>query len=233
MTDLVDADRAFRFQGFGRVLPWPRKGAAAAPMTVRAEFAQLRAYWEALRPPGGLPDRAAIDPRGLLDILDRVFLVERIGPGTTRLRLAGSRLCDLFGIDLRGMPLTGLFAPDARDAAAAAADRVFDDPAILTLSLRAPAGDGALLMLPVAGRSGAPDHALGCLVCPPRGWRRPGRFAVRGVLHERLALPDAAAGAPAPAQHMPGFADRAPPFIAAPAPTRRTHLRVLEGGRRD
>ncbi|OYW44709.1 MAG: hypothetical protein B7Z31_16160, partial [Rhodobacterales bacterium 12-65-15] len=44
-------------------------------------LAQVRAYWEALRRPGILPARAALDPRGLGNVLDKVFLAERIGPG--------------------------------------------------------------------------------------------------------------------------------------------------------
>ena len=39
-------------------------------------LAQVRAYWEALRSAGHLPGRAALDPRGLSGMLDRVFLAD-------------------------------------------------------------------------------------------------------------------------------------------------------------
>lgn len=39
---------------------------------------QVRAYWEALRPPGGLPHRDQIDPRGLSDALGQVFFIESV-----------------------------------------------------------------------------------------------------------------------------------------------------------
>lgn len=48
----------------------------------------VRGYWEALRVAGGLPQRAQIDPRGMVDCLDKVFLIEQIAPGLARFRLA-------------------------------------------------------------------------------------------------------------------------------------------------
>ena len=66
--------------------------------------AELRAYWEALRQSGGLPQRAALDPRGLSGVLDRVFIAERIGRGVVQVRIAGSGLADFAGLDLRGLP---------------------------------------------------------------------------------------------------------------------------------
>ena len=76
--------------------------------------AQVRAYWEGLRQGAALPTRAALDPRGLSGVLDRVFLAEGIGRGLARVRIAGSALTEFAGTDLRGLPLSCLFTPAAR-----------------------------------------------------------------------------------------------------------------------
>ena len=53
-------------------------------------LAQVRAYWEGLRQATSLPQRSAIDPRGLSGMLDRVFLAERIGRGLAAIRSTAS-----------------------------------------------------------------------------------------------------------------------------------------------
>jgi hypothetical protein len=41
--------------------------------------AEVRAYWEGLRRDGAIPARTDLDPRGMADVLDQVFVAERIG----------------------------------------------------------------------------------------------------------------------------------------------------------
>ncbi len=94
-------------------------------------FQALRAYWEGLRLNGGLPDRARIDPRGLSDHLEHLLLVERVAPGHGRLRLAGSAVHDILGMEARGMPLTALLEPTSRARFSERWDAVFHDTAIL------------------------------------------------------------------------------------------------------
>ena len=128
--------------------------------------AQLRAYWEGLRTGGGLPERSQLDPRGLGGILDRVFLAEPIGRGLVQVRIAGSALTEVAGMDLRGLPLSCLFAAEARTALSDALRPVIDGKALAELDLAAQ-GQGAgavarLLLLPLAD---GPDRrlVLGCL----------------------------------------------------------------------
>src|SRR5690606_17239587 len=76
--------------------------------------AELRAYWEGLRRGGSIPCRADLDPRGMAGVLDRVFVGERIGTGLVRLRIAGTALTDIAGLEMKGLPLSALFLPEAR-----------------------------------------------------------------------------------------------------------------------
>jgi hypothetical protein len=136
-----------------------RRPAPPAQPTVFEGLAQVRAYWEGLRGDGQLPQRSALDPRGLSGVLDRVFLAERIGSGLVQVRIAGSGLSDFAGMDIRGLPLSVLFAPESRPQLAQSVERVFEAPAVAELDLgsdRAVAGGlvARLLLLPLADDRG-------------------------------------------------------------------------------
>lgn len=190
-------------------------------------FQALRAYWEALRLNGELPDRARIDPRGLADHLEHIVLVERIAPGHCRLRLAGSAVHDVLGMEARGMPLTALMEPGSRAQLSERLDSVFDEPAILDIWLEAergigrPALTGRLLLLPLAGNGQrSKGEAIGCLVTTGVVGRVPRRFAITGMTRERI-LSGAALTHPVQpkATHLPieGFAEPTADFTNRPA----------------
>lgn len=154
-------------------------------------LAQVRAYWEGLRQAGSLPARASLDPRGLEGVLDRVFLAERIGQGLAQVRMAGSGLCDLAGTDLRGLPLSCLFAAEARPLLAQTLERVFSDATLAELDLGADRGKtgitlARLLMLPLA------DEAGGKLFLGAMGFAADGtaqhKFQVLARREERVTL---------------------------------------------
>ena len=129
------------------------------PRPVFEGLAQVRAYWEGLREAGQLPQRAALDPRGLSGALDRLFLAERIGRGLVQLRVAGSGLVDFAGMDVRGLPLSCLFTPESRPLLAQSIESVFDTPAVAEIDLAADrlGGDSPvarLVLLPLADTGG-------------------------------------------------------------------------------
>ena len=66
-------------------------------------------YWEDLRGPREAPRRSEIDPRRIKAALNHTFIVEKTRFGGSRFRLAGTEVCDLMGMELRGMLLTALF----------------------------------------------------------------------------------------------------------------------------
>ncbi|EKE45223.1 hypothetical protein OCGS_0701 [Oceaniovalibus guishaninsula JLT2003] len=147
-------------------------------------LALLSRFWQARCDGRIMPQRADMDPRGIAAILDRVFMVERIAPGVCRLRLGGAHLADLMGMDVRGMPLSAFFVPDARAALADAVEAVFAEPARIELTLTGPRAGlfgrvkGRLLMLPLRGRDGAVVSAIGCLDSDAAPGRAPQRFTI-------------------------------------------------------
>jgi hypothetical protein len=201
---------------------------------------EVRAYWEALRPEGGLPERAAIDPRGLERALEHVFLVERIAPGLARFRLAGMHLTVLMGMEVRGMPLSALLDPQGRDRMQGLLEQVFSGPSVLELALEGERGIGRpslearMILLPVRGDAGACDRALGCLVTVGPIGRTPRRFAIARQVTEALGPAPDRAPAVAPPVLQPGLAESRAVFTRPPnaggsaANPRRAHLRLVK-----
>ena len=136
----------------------PRCNPAQSP--VFEGLAQVRAYWEGLREAGQLPQRTALNPRGMSGVLDRVFLAERIGRGLVQLRVAGSGLAEFAGLDVRGLPLSCLFTPESRPLLSQVIESVFDTPAAAEIDLGSDrlGGDipvARLVLLPLADTGGA------------------------------------------------------------------------------
>ncbi len=189
-----------------------------------AMLQEVRAYWEALRTQAALPRRDQIDPRGIAGALENVFLLERVAPGLARFRLAGMQLADLMGMEMRGMPLTTLFEPDARAKLCDALEPVFATPSVLELWLAAERGLGRpqlearMILLPLTGSHGEPDLALGCLVFSGAIGRAPRRLTVTGMVREPLALP--------PVQPQQAFAETAIAYLPPP-PRSKPVLRLV------
>ena len=163
-----------------------------------AMLAEVRAYWEGLRVGAALPSRDEIDPRGIAGALENTFLLERVAPGIARFRLAGMQLHDLMGMDLRGMPLSSLFEPLARNRLAEVLEGVFAGPGTLEIRLEGergigrPALEARMLILPLTAARGEVGLAIGCLALHGALGRAPRRFAIAGVTGETIArhLPD-------------------------------------------
>lgn len=192
----------------------------------------VRGYWEALRDSGGgaPPRRSTIDPRTIAPALHSVFLAGRVAMGLVRIRIGGTTLASLAGIEVMDMPLSVLFVPESRPQLALAVEHVLRDGAIATLDLVAECSAGRpelaarLVMAPLMAMDEASTIVLGCLECDRPVGRQSRRFAILRSRIEAGAAPDipvparmrmpAPAGPPVPA---PAAAPPAPP----PAPSRQ------------
>lgn len=194
------------------------------PETGYAAIAQVEAYWEALRGARIVPKRSEIDPRGIEGALENAFIVERVAPGIARLRIAGSHLNDLMGMEVRGMPLTALFNPGARQLISETLEEVFQAPGTSRFRLTSsgsegrPEGEARMLLLPLKSDLGDVSRLLGCLVFKGKIGLAPRRFDVLDR-DFTLLLPGSDAGpAPEPDQQMPTPPESVPGF-AAPVAT--------------
>lgn len=182
--------------------------AGPAPQATAPDPEALRRYWAGQRRGRDIPHRSAIDPRAIEPLLPHVFIAERIAPGLARLRVAGTHLGDLMGMEVRGMPLSALVTPCCRDALALALVELFDGPATLRLRLLSEGGagraalTGTLLILPLSSDLGDVSRALGCLVTDGPPDRAPRRFRITDTAVDPLGTP---------AQPVPPVPDNAHP----------------------
>ncbi|CAN7447029.1 PAS domain-containing protein [Phyllobacterium sp. LjRoot231] len=70
---------------------------------------ELFAYWNRLRGTRAAPERREIAPASIRKYLADTFIVQAIGPGEPRFRLAGTRICSIYGKELRNMSFASLW----------------------------------------------------------------------------------------------------------------------------
>ncbi|WP_299731724.1 PAS domain-containing protein [uncultured Tateyamaria sp.] len=204
-------------------------------------ISQVEAYWEGLRGARLMPKRSEIDPRGIESALEHTFVLERIAPGMARIRIAGSHLSDLMGMEVRGMPLTSLITPPCRRQINDLLEDVCQRPAVCEMRLNAeisvtkPQLDGRLLLMPLKSDLGDVSRILGCLVAQGDIGHTPRRFDVVGAKIRTITAPSTlpiaqkqpAKTPDAPAQAQ-GFAEPARAFKShAPRPD-VPYLRVVK-----
>lgn len=194
---------------------------------------QAEAYWSALRIGSAVPRRTQIDPRGLENILEYTFILERIAPGVARFRLAGHHLNDLAGMEVRGMPLTVFFTAAARAQIGSVLEHMFDTPAVAELSLksarvRTPI-EARMILLPLANETGEVTRVLGVLIGDGPMTSDFVRFDLAASTLRPVNPVNGTVGAtpsvtrPAPRRPAHGFGEAPEPFDAP-----ESHLRLVK-----
>lgn len=157
-----------------------------------APLSLVEAYWDALRAGREMPKRAEIDPRGIESALEHAFILERVAPGVARLRIAGTHLQDVMGMEARGMPITAFFERENRTRVAGLLEEVFQTPATAEIHMRSapslgqPALDARMILLPLKSDLGDVSRILGCLVAVGELGTVPRRFDLSKVDVRRL-----------------------------------------------
>nr|WP_254054811.1 PAS domain-containing protein [Pseudophaeobacter sp. EL27] len=148
---------------------------------------QAEAYWTALRRGDDIPNRSQIDPRGLENILSQTFILERVAPGIARFRLAGQKVNEMAGMEVRGMPITAFFTPDARKQMSAALEHMFEAPAIVEIEMQTEGSrlrgrrEARMLLLPLRSDLGDVSRALGVFVSEGNPTNTSQRFAISSI----------------------------------------------------
>ncbi len=130
---------------------------------------QVTAYWRELaRAADGVPERAAIEPRRVVRHLPDMFVLERVDRASFRFRLAGTRLCALYGRELREHDFIRLWPSAQQAAIAQAMDRMLRDgePAMIEAAgatLQGEAFGFDVALFPLKDESGEVTRVLGVL----------------------------------------------------------------------
>jgi hypothetical protein len=91
---------------------------------------QLYAYWDRIRNGRIAPRRFEIEPARIPTLLPETFIVEGAGLLGFRFRLAGTKICEQFGKELRGIDLLSLWDHDDREQIASLLHTIFTDAAV-------------------------------------------------------------------------------------------------------
>lgn len=162
------------------------------PHSGYAALSLVEAYWDALRAGREMPNRAEIDPRGIESALEHAFILERVAPGVARMRIAGSHLHDIMGMEARGMPITSFFEQDARIKIAGLLEEVFQIPATAEVIMQSNGGmdqpklEARMILLPLKSDLGDVSRILGCMVSLGELGIVPRRFELQSVNVHRL-----------------------------------------------
>jgi hypothetical protein len=135
---------------------------------------QLYAYWDRVRNGRVAPRRFEIEPAKIAALLPQTFIAENAGMLSYRFRLAGTKICEQFGRELRGADLLGLWDAKDRDAVASLLRNIFADAAVGYGRFRAYAANDRevsfeLVLLPLIHAGDAVNRILGAVTAiePP------------------------------------------------------------------
>jgi hypothetical protein len=93
----------------------------------QASSRELFGYWTARRGKRPAPERGEIEPSAIRRALGDVFILEFERHQGHPFRLAGTRVCALFGRELKNQPLLGLWDAQSRLALANLLDTIADE----------------------------------------------------------------------------------------------------------
>lgn len=87
-------------------------------------------YWNTVRQGRRAPRRFEIEPAKIAGLLPETFILERADLPAYRFRLAGTRLCQLFGHELRGTDFVELWSGKDRETMVSMLGVVFEQAAV-------------------------------------------------------------------------------------------------------
>ena len=185
----------------------------------------LHAYWERLRGERAAPERAEIEPGEIRHLILELDMAAR----SATIRLAGTRVCALYGRELKGEAFARLWGSQAPDPWRIV-EIVASDTLGVVAGLRGTNGAGEaadleLLLLPLRHRGRTQVRALGALSLDGT----PHWIGLRPLMQAETTslriLPSRRPEAAVPARPAVRTA------TSYPGPVRRGHLLVHAGGR--
>ena len=134
----------------------------------QASSRELFGYWAARRGTRAAPERGEIEPSAIRRALGDVFILEFDRGSGHPFRLAGTRVCALFGRELKNERFVDLWQPGDRATLADLLDGVADDATGLVASASGGTAEGwtqdlELMVLPLAHRGDTHARMIGAL----------------------------------------------------------------------
>ena len=179
-------------------------------------FTNLYEHWRALRHSNDVPKRSDIDPRVFPDALENTFIFERIAKGDFRARLAGMSLCDMMGMEVRGLSAASFMQSAERVRMENTLEQILSRPAVGELALAGVdiAGntvDVNMILLPLRNDLGEVNRMIGCISYPQKPFNAPLRFSIKAQKLTPLSMLGSNSE-----EIAVGFSEKIEPFRVAP-----------------
>ena len=134
----------------------------------QASSRELFGYWVARRGTRVAPERGEIEPSAIRKALGDVFILEFDRPEGHPFRLAGTRVCALFGRELKNEGFVGLWDAASRAGLADLIDGIADEATGVVASAKGRTAEGwaqdvELFLLPLAHRGDTHARMIGAL----------------------------------------------------------------------
>jgi hypothetical protein len=129
---------------------------------------ELFAYWNRLRGTRAAPERREIAPASIGKYLADTFIVQAIGPGEPRFRLAGTRICSVYGRELRGASFASLWQIKDRSNIVRLIKNSMTNKSVVQLTYEGKSSRGRralfeLILLPLASEANE-RHLMGMII---------------------------------------------------------------------
>jgi hypothetical protein len=156
----------------------------------------LYAYWNEVRGERVAPQRFEIEPARIVTILPETFILECVDGPNYRFRLAGTRICEQFGLEFRGTNFLDLWGERDRRTLEGQLATITEQGAVSVLTVEASTVDGRsiqieVVILPLIHTGASVDRLLGAMSAidtPP--WLGTERLHARRLLRHELIWPN-------------------------------------------
>lgn len=197
----------------------------------------LYAYWNDVRGVRIAPRRLEIEPARISDLLPDTFILERHDAHTYRFRLAGTRICDTFGAELRGSNFLEGWSGEDRVEIEHVLSEATAQGAVGILEIEAETPDKRrsarfeVIFLPLVHMRPDADRVLGSIVCTDDpAWLGTEKLQATRLVQHEIVWPDGR-----PRAMLDGL-NRQAPFLPEIRHARlvrvdRRQFRVYDGGR--
>lgn len=198
---------------------------------------ELFQYWNRLRKGRPAPRRAEVEPADIKRLLADTFILERDGRGEAVFRLAGTRLCNIHGRELKGFSFASMWRLRDQRLVSRMVESAFSCSSVVVLSYLGIGQKGRscpfeMLLLPLDGGERTPRCLGIASAADPAYWLGADPVTENAAESVRVLDPDRETIF---LQNRPAIA--VPPLVpddrdvaAAPSGRRVRHLTVLDGG---
>ena len=158
----------------------------------------LFSYWDALRGNRPAPKRFEIEPSRIANNLPDTFILERVNYTNARFRLAGTRITDALGMELRGKNLFELFDVEDGRTLQRKMELIVSQCAVGLFRVSAENGSALsttfeVLILPLTHTSDSVDRFLGSVTSISKpDWLGSVPLTRRKLVHHEIIWPNRA-----------------------------------------